>query len=152
MSKLFQPDDGPGWRVKSVILVALALLFVAGTATVEAWPFTGWRLYSNTKGPTAGSYYAYRVGPEGTEHAIDYDDLPYSYQRAPYVLAKFPRSSAVEREAACDGLAHGERNAGRPVISIRVYWELRRVVPIDGERHTKLLERDLRYTCAESST
>ena len=138
----------PSLRVKAVVLLALALLLVAGVATVEAWPFTGWRLYSNTKGPTAGGYFAYWVGNDGAEHKVNYDDLPYSYRRAPYVLDKFPRSDAATREEVCDALVHGERNNGRDVASIRVYWEVRRVVPVNGERHTKLLERALSYTCA----
>ncbi len=152
MSEPSQSVDGPSRRVKVTVLVALALLLVAGTATIEAWPFTGWRLYSNTKGPTAGSFIAYRIGPENGEHLVDYHDLPYAYQRTPYVLNKFPSSTAREREAACDGIAYGEREVGRPVIAIRIYWEVRRVVPVDGERHTKLLERELRYTCARASS
>jgi hypothetical protein len=145
-----QSVDGPSRAVKVIVLGALALLLVAGVATIEAWPFTGWRLYSNTKGPTAGSFIAYRIGPDGGEHLVDYHDLPYAYQRTPYVLNKFAHSSAAEREAACDGIAHGEREAGRRVVAIRVYWEVRRVVPVDGERHTKLIERELRFTCARS--
>ena len=133
------------------VLVLIGALLYFGWNAIEKWPFTGWRLYSNTKGPTAGTFVAYRVGPSGAEHEIDYHDLPYSYQRAPYVLNKFPHSSAATRESVCDGLAHGERDAGRPVQAIRVYWELRRVVPVNGERHTRLVERELRYTCARSS-
>lgn len=152
MSESRQSVDGPSRRVKAIVLGALTLLLVAGVATIEAWPFTGWRLYSNTKGPTAGSYIAYRIGPDRGEHLVDYHDLPYAFQRTPYVLNKFPRSSASEREAACDGIALGEREAGRPVAAIRVYWEVRRVVPVDGERHTKLIERELRYTCGRAAT
>jgi hypothetical protein len=150
LSEPTHPGREPSRRVRFVVGLALAMLLVAGVATIEAWPFTGWRLYSNTKGPTAGSYFAYREAPDGTEHKIEYDRLPYSYQRAPYVLNKFPSSDPETRETVCDALAHGERQAGRPVAEIHVYWELRRVVPVDGERHTKLLARELRYTCARS--
>ncbi|MSO79784.1 MAG: hypothetical protein EXQ79_09300 [Acidimicrobiia bacterium] len=152
MTESAQSVDGPSRRVKAIVLIALTLLLVAGVSTIEAWPFTGWRLYSNTKGPTAGTFVAYRVGPDHDEQLVDYHNLPYAFQRTPYILNKFPRSSAREREAACDGIAQGEREAGRPVIAIRVYWELRRVVPIGGERHTKLLERELRYTCSRAAT
>ncbi|MEX0666564.1 MAG: hypothetical protein WD598_17550 [Acidimicrobiia bacterium] len=150
MSEAAELEAGPRWPVKAVVILTLVMLFVAGVATVEAWPFTGWRLYSNTKGPTAGSYFAYRVSPDGTEHKIDYEELPYAYRRAPYILNKFPSSDDPTREAVCEALAHGEREAGRSVAEIHVYWELRRVVPVDGERHTKLLERELRYSCAQN--
>jgi len=133
------------------MLIALTLLFVAGIVGIELWPFTGWRLYATPRGPMSEKHYAYRVGPGGAEHKIDYDRLPYSYGRAPYLLDKFPSFDAAERETVCDGLAHGEREAGRPVVEIRVYRERRRVVPVNGERHTKLLERALRYTCARDA-
>jgi hypothetical protein len=148
LTEVNPPGDGPSRRVKAIIVLLLGMLLIAGIATIEAWPFTGWRLYSNTKGPTAGSYYAYRVAPDGSEHKIEYNRLPYSYQRAPYVLNKFPSSDPATREAVCDALAHGERQAGRPVMKIRIYWEVRRVVPLNGERHTKLLTREFRYACA----
>ena len=152
MSDAVELEKGPSRPVKVIVLLTLAMLFIAGTFTIEAWPFTGWRLYSNTKGPTAGSFIAYRVGPNHGEHLVDYHDLPYAFQRTPYVLNKFPSSSANEREDACDGIAQGEREAGRPVAAIRIYWEVRRVVPVNGERHTKLIERELRYRCARDSS
>jgi len=132
-----------------VVLVLLTLLLLAGLGTKEWWPFTGWRLYSNMKGPTSGSYFAYRVDPSGEEHAVDYHDLPYAYARAPYILEKFPKLSAAERGGVCDALAQGEREAGRPVEEILIYWERRRVVPVGTKRHTKLLERELYATCGE---
>jgi hypothetical protein len=142
-------SDGPSRLTIGAVLFVLALLFAAGVGTKEWWPFTGWRLYSNIKGPTSGSYFAYRVDPSGEEHVVDYHDLPYAYARAPYILEKFPKLSTGERDALCDALAHGERAAGRDVAAIAIYWERRRVVPVDGERHTKLLERERYATCAE---
>jgi hypothetical protein len=144
--------DRPNVLAVVAVFLAVALLFAAGVGTKEWWPFTGWRLYSNMKGPTSGSYFAYRVDSAGKEHVVDYHDLPYSYARAPYLLEKFPKLSDAEREAVCDALAHGERGEGRSVQSIEIYWEKRRVVPVDGERHTKLLEREHYLTCAETST
>jgi len=150
MSQRAPVNDAPSRLTIGAVLLALALLFAAGVGTKEWWPFTGWRLYSNMKGPTSGSYFAYRVDPSG-EHVVDYHDLPYSYGRAPYILEKFPKLDATERDSLCEALAYGERQEGRPVTSIRIYWEKRRVVPVDGERHTKLLERELHATCAKGS-
>ena len=149
MSDATRSRTGPTALVRAIVVLALTTLLVAGIATIELWPFTGWRLYSNTKGPTSGSYFAYRVDPAGEEHAVDYHDLPYAYARAPYILNKFPRLDASRRDALCSALAQGEREEGRPVAAIRVYWERRRVVPVDGERRTKLFERELNATCAQ---
>ena len=149
MSEPRRSRPGPTALVRAIVVLVLTMLLVAGIATIEFWPFTGWRLYSNTKGPTSGSYFAYRVDRTGEEHVVDYHDLPYAYARAPYILDKFPRLDGEKRDALCSALAQGEREEGRPVAAIRVYWERRRVVPVDGERRTKLFERELYATCAQ---
>jgi hypothetical protein len=132
-----------------VVLVLVALL-VAGIHDTHSWP-VDWRLYSNTKGPTAGGYYAYRVGRDSGEHLIDFEKLPYAYQRTRYILARFHRVDDAERASICAAIAGGAHDAGGEVHEVNLYWERRRVVPVDGERHTKLIERELRYTCAGPS-
>lgn len=134
-------------------LAALALvgaLLVFGFQAIEQWPFTGWRLYSNIKGPTAGSFFAFRLAPDGTEHRIDYQRIPDAYRRAPYMLEKFDRFDESEREGVCRALAQAERGEGRPVAAILIYWERYRVRIVDGERRKHRFERDLRWSCAEA--
>lgn len=148
MTESPQTRDGLGVLGKGAVVLVLAFLLVAGIHDTHSWP-VDWRLYSNTKGPTAGGYYVYRVGPQGGEHAVDFDELPYAYQRTRYILNRIARVDASTREAICDAIAHGVRDEGRHVDEIRLYWERRRVIPVDGERRTKLIERELRYTCAQ---
>jgi hypothetical protein len=128
------------------LLVALAY---TGWNAIERWPFTGWRLYSNTKGPTAGSFFAYRVGPDDGLHRIRYRDLPDAYSRAPYLLEKFDRRTAAERERVCDSLAVGERNEGRAVAAIHIYWDRYRVRLVDGDRVRERIEHEFRWSCAD---
>jgi hypothetical protein len=150
MTEANEVDAGPSTGVKAIIGSLLALLLIAGLFRIELWPLTGWRLYATPRGPYSGKHYAYRVGPQGGEHKIDYRQLPYAYFRTPYLLDNFPDFDAQRREEVCDGLAHGEREGGRPVKELRIYWELKKVMPEDGKRHVKLVERELRYTCARS--
>lgn len=134
-------------RVFAIALLG-ALVFY-GMKPLERWPFTGWRLYSNMKGPTAGSFFAYRVGPEGGLHRIRYRDLPDAYSRAPYLLERFDRRTAAERERVCDSLAQGERDQGREVAAIHIYWDRFRVRLIDGDRVKERIEHEFRWSCAE---
>jgi hypothetical protein len=134
-------------RVFVVLLIGALLYF--GWNAIEKWPFTGWRLYSEIKGDTAGSFFAYRLAPDGSVHAIDYQELPDAYSRAPYLLEKFDRRTEEERERVCDSLANGERGEGREVDAIQIYWERYRVRLVDHERVKDRIERDLRWTCAD---
>jgi hypothetical protein len=144
------PRDRVGWRVRLGFFLVVGVLVWAALTPTEWWPLTGWRLYSNRKGPTSGSYFAYRVAPDGSEHEIDYQRIPDAYRRAPYLLEKFPRLGGAGREEICAALAHAERGEGRAVTAIHVYWDRYQVLIRDGERSTKQLEHDLRYTCAET--
>ena len=131
------------------VLLLIGALLYFGWNAIEKWPFTGWRLYSEIKGDTAGSFFAYRLARDGSVHAIDYQELPDAYSRAPYLLEKFDRRSEEERERVCDSLADGERAEGRDVDAIQIYWERYRVRLVDHERVKDRIERDLRWTCAD---
>jgi hypothetical protein len=134
-------------RIFAIALLGSLVFF--GMKAIEHWPFTGWRLYSNVKGPTAGSFFAYRVGPEDGLHRIRYRDLPDAYSRAPYLLEKFDRRTAAERERVCDSLAKGERDEGRDVAAIHIYWDRFRVRLVDGDRVKERIEHEFRWSCAE---
>lgn len=134
-------------RVFAIALI-LALAY-CGWNAIERWPFTGWRLYSTMKGPTAGSFFAYRVGPEGGLHRIKYRNLPDAYSRAPYLLEKFDRRTSEERERVCDSLAKGERDQGRAVEAIHIYWDRYRVRLVDGDRVREHIEHEFRWSCAD---
>jgi hypothetical protein len=142
-------DDRVPVMGRIVAIVILGALLWFGMNAIEKWPFTGWRLYSTLKGPTAGSFFAYRLGPEGGLHGIRYHDLPDAYSRAPYLLEKFDRRTAAERERVCDSLANGEREAGREVAAIHIYWDRYEVKLLDGDRVKKHVEHEFRWSCAD---
>ena len=141
--------DVVGWPIRAGVLTVIAVILVFGVLEVEAWPITGWRLYSNTKGPTAGSYFAFRVAPDGSEHRVEYPRLPDAYSRVPYLLEKFDRFDAAEQEALCRAIAEAERDQGRATTAITIYRERYRVAIVDGERRKHRIEREFRATCAE---
>lgn len=135
-------------RVFAVVLLVTLVWF--GWNKVERWPFTGWRLYSNMKGNTSGSFFPFRVDADGGLHRVDFTAMPDAYSRAPYLLEKFERYSDAQREAVCDAIAEGERGEGRDVEAIHIYWERYRVRLIDGERVKDRIEREFRWSCAEA--
>lgn len=135
-------------RVFAIVLLGSLVYF--GWNAIERWPFTGWRLYSNIKGPTAGSFFAFRVAPDGSLHRVDYTQIPDAYSRAPYLLEKFDRRSAAEREPVCVALAEAYRDQGVAVDAIHIYWERYRVRIVDGERVKERIEREFRWSCAEA--
>lgn len=134
-------------RVFALTLIGALAYF--GWNAIEKWPFTGWRLYSTLKGPTAGSFFAFRLSPGGTLTRVDYRRLPDAYSRAPYLLEKFDRYSEGQRQAVCEAIAEGERGEGRPVEAIHVYWERYQVRIVAGERVKRRIERERRFVCAD---
>jgi hypothetical protein len=143
--------DQVPWSIKVFVLALLGLLLVGGIAAIEEWPLTGWRLYSYLRGPTSRHYVAYRVGPDGEEHRVNFKRLPDAYSRAPALLGRFPGYTNGTREAVCMDIAEGERGEGRAVDGIRVYQERARLRTIDGEPRISLEERELQYVCVYRS-
>jgi hypothetical protein len=133
-----------------IVAVLLGALVYTGWNAVERWPFTGWRLYSNTRGPTAGSFFAYWVDGEGSRHRVDYQEIPDAYSRAPYLLEKFDRRTRAQREPVCDALATAYRDQGNSVTAVHIFWERYKVGIVDGARVKTQIERDFRWSCAEA--
>ena len=101
------------------LVVAVA---ACGAAGVEAWPLTGWRLFSELRGPVAARYEARVVAPDGSEAPVPFADLPHSYSGSGPVLEEMERQSPEQREPACGAWAAATaRLTGEPVVEVRVY-------------------------------
>jgi hypothetical protein len=71
---------------------------------------------------TAGSFFAFRVAPDGSLQRVDYTQIPDAYSRAPYLLEKLDRRSAAEREPVCAALAEAYRDQGVDVDAIHMLF------------------------------
>ncbi|MDQ3147596.1 MAG: hypothetical protein M3R01_11825 [Actinomycetota bacterium] len=136
----------PGRGTRRFVLGFLAVVLACAFVGIEAWPFTGWNLYSRRLTDVVTRYRAVTVDTEGAEHGIPWGRLPVAYASTYRQLPSLDRREPDEREPVCEAWADATRAIGGEVEAVRVYWtESRR--DFDGRRTT--LRSDLRFTCAE---
>jgi hypothetical protein len=108
-------------RIRVFVGCFLGIVVLFGAVGFEAWPLTAFRLFSVARDDTRTSWEARTVDAEGRETPFGQADLPLGYRLAEWPLTEFPSSSDSTREAVCRGIARGARDAGRDVVSVRVY-------------------------------
>jgi len=126
-------------------MVAFLVVFLAfGLIGLEAWPLTGWRLFSLRRHETISELQAFAVDGEGDEHEIELIDLPMGYRHADRLLSGL---DADERPGWCAAIARGVVEAGgEEPEEMRVY-RVRERVPTDADEDPEVLDRELRFTC-----
>ncbi len=94
----------------------------SGLAGLEAWPLTGWRLFSERRQAVVMRLEARAVAPDGAEAPVPFGRLPHAYSGSVPVLAQMAGQRPAEREPVCRAWADATaRLTGNPVAAVRVY-------------------------------
>ncbi|HET6954738.1 MAG TPA: hypothetical protein VFI47_30530 [Acidimicrobiales bacterium] len=98
------PDRAPrGARV--LVAVLLVLLLVPGIVGFDAWPLTGWRLFSLSRDADQTRWVLDAVDGDGGHRIVSLEELPLRYRHAEWPMAELPGASASRRDAVCRALA-----------------------------------------------
>jgi hypothetical protein len=102
MAELEPRTDGslPSGRVRAFVALFLVAFVVCGLAGIEAWPLTGWRLFSQLRTNHQVTWRAAAVAG-GDETSIRFADLPRAYRNFPLVMGTFASLDPDERASAC---------------------------------------------------
>jgi hypothetical protein len=143
------PGGGPGppaWA-RPFVYGFLTVVLATSALGVEQWPFTGWRLFSQTRSGTLTGWQVVTVDGSGRESPIDFADLGRGFRGATWRLADFPAMSAAERDAVCRAWADAVTAAtGTTVTLVRAY-RTRAPVPTDRSQ-VPAPAPALRWECA----
>lgn len=138
-------DDRLPAAAPVVAVLLLAALLVCAAAQTEAWPFTGWELFSRVRRAEQAGWLATET-TGGGEHLIPFGRLPRSFHNSGHTLERFPAMTAAEQQAVCAAW-RGALNAlhpAQPVEAIRIYRTVSRI-PLDGG--PPAVRRTLFHTC-----
>lgn len=140
----------PGTRV--FVYGFLALFFVTGVAQIDAWPFSGWELFSRVRTERQVGWEAVTVDAAGAERGVGFSSLPRSYRGGPHLFAAFRRFSPARIESSCRALVAAVAERGRSdVRALRVYRTVRHR-SLDGGGRIRVVQggRTLLYECARA--
>ena len=111
----------------AVCLGFLGLLMAAGVMRTEYYPFTGYQMFSRSKGPPVHYFRAYDVTAEGSLRPTRMAEvLPilknsryrFSLQR----LLKEPGKRAAAEELVARYVRMANRAGGEPIVGVEVQW------------------------------
>ena len=118
-----QPEPGveqlPRW-LRPVLYAFLAVFLVCGLASVEMWPFTGFRLYSQVRGEARHSHSIVAIFDDGTEEPMRFIEYPLGWHNTNLIVKEFGGMSQAEREEVCRGWVVPLEEDGRDVVEIRI--------------------------------
>jgi hypothetical protein len=137
-------DDGPAvsTRVRVGVYAFLLVFAVTGVATLEVFPFSGFRLFSELRPSERESWQLRAVDPTGGETPIRLGELPVAYRNTTTLLLGFDDLTTGERDEVCDAWTTPLREAGAEVVGVRVYSVVDEVRPDDRPPR-----RTLAYEC-----
>jgi hypothetical protein len=113
-------DRGPGRGIRLFVAGFLGLFLTTGLIGVEAWPLTGWSLYSRLRHGEQWGWQILAVGPDGAERHVELARLPAAYHGVIYALGGFAARPPEERESACRELGGAAREQYPDTIGVAI--------------------------------
>ena len=121
-------------HARAFVVGLLILLVVPGVVGFDAWPLTGWRLFSADRGDRQDRWEIEVVSAAGARTPLDLDQLTIAYRNAEWILSELPGASDERRDAVCLALLDGVRAHAEPAAAgLRVVRNRRRMEETDGE-------------------
>lgn len=137
----------PGVGTRLFVYGFLLLFALCAARSIEWWPLTGWRLFSQVRTGAAYGWEVVTVDGGGVERPLPVAALPRGYRGVLQVAGAFPRLSAAARDDVCRAWAHGVEDLGQTVVAVRVY-RTRAPVRTDFDRPPPAAERTAEFDCA----
>lgn len=128
-----EADRPPGALFKAVIVVTLVLLLVAGLRSTEAWPLTGWRLFSGIRTDHQMGWSFETVDPAGAAAPLSLSSLPLGYQLATWRLGGLPSGPSARGTAVCSALLPPVLDRRPSTTELRVSRDHERLVRRHGD-------------------
>lgn len=125
----------PGRAARVWVAVLLTLLVVPGVIGFDAWPLTGWRLFSLSRDASQTEYALdVRIAGDDELRAVDLEQLPLAFRNAAWPLAELPGASPTRRRAVCQALLVGVRRARPDAEELVLVRERRRMTSADDPK------------------
>jgi hypothetical protein len=109
------------------------LLLVPGLIGFDAWPLTGWRLFSLARDDTQTLWVLQAVDEDGSSRLVDVEELPLRYRHAEWPMADLPGASTERRQAVCEALLGAVVDVEPATVELRIARDEAQLQERDGE-------------------
>ena len=138
----------PIWA-RLFVFAYLAAFVACGWLVIEAWPLTGFRLFSHLRYARTLGWQATTVSPSGREKVIYFGAFPRTYRHLPLIMRTYGDLPERRQEAICQAWAAEVRRHGGQVAGVRIYRTIDDLRRHRNRRHRPRPHRILRFTCAD---
>ncbi|HEY8527197.1 MAG TPA: hypothetical protein VIL48_19670 [Acidimicrobiales bacterium] len=111
----------------------LVLLIVPGVLGLEAWPLTGWKLFSLSRDASQTAWVIEAVDAEGGSDTVDPEELPLGYRHAEWPMAELRTASDARRQAVCEALLGAVVDVEPGTVAVNILRDRQELVERDGE-------------------
>ncbi|MGH9228173.1 MAG: hypothetical protein ACRD07_05460 [Acidimicrobiales bacterium] len=139
------PDAVPRsarWLVGALFV----LLLLPGVVGFDAWPLTGWRLFSLARDETQTLWVLEAVDADGSSRLVDLEELPLRYRHAAWPMADLPGASTERRQAVCEALRGAVVDVEPGTTELRIARDRARLEERGGE-WTVVDDLEVVHTC-----
>ncbi len=138
-------DDAPR-SARVFVAVLFVLMLVPGVIGFDAWPLTGWRLFSLSRDADQTRWVLEAVDDGGGRRVVSLEELPLRYRHAEWPMSELPGASQARLDAVCEALLEAMVDVDPSTVELVLARDHARLVEGDGGWTT---EHDLEpfHTC-----
>jgi hypothetical protein len=129
--------------------VLLVLLLVPGLVGFDAWPLTGWRLFSLARDDTQTLWVLEAVDDDGSARLVDLEELPLRYRHAEWPMSDLPGASTDRRQDVCEALLAAVVEVEPTTAELHIARDRARLEERHGE-WTVIDDLEVVHTCRRS--
>ena len=132
--------------VRVGIGVFLALFLFTGVFEIQAWPFTGWRLFSHTRSDESVALVAVAVDRAGHSYPL-HGRRVSAFRDLSAVAANFDGLSPTSKTATCQAWLSSVRHVEPSAVAVRIYRVTQELVPQSRGRPVAPPVKSLAFEC-----
>jgi hypothetical protein len=130
-----EADEAPR-SARLFVGLLFVLLLVPGLVGFDAWPLTGWRLFSLSRDADQTRWVLDAVDEDG-HRIVSLEELPLGYRHAEWPMAELPGASVERRDRVCEALLDAVRDVQPTTVRLVLSRDHTRLVRRDGEWTTE---------------
>ena len=108
------PTDRAPRSARIFVAVLFVLLLVPGVVGFDAWPLTGWRLFSVSRDADQTRWVIRATDEDGDTRTVSLEELPLRYRHAEWPMSELPGASDERRHAVCEALRRRRASRSSP--------------------------------------
>lgn len=113
------------------------LLLVPGVVGFDAWPLTGWRLFSVNRDAEQTRWAIRATDDAGDTRTVSLEELPLRYRHAEWPMSELPGASDERRRDVCVALLDAVVEVEPATVELAVARDRARLVEDDGHWRTE---------------